>query len=114
MYGLPPEFDFNVLYERTLDMVSFSKFQVDLSFSDKCLIRVEGSVSINSEKPVLLPASLSLIFPFIGHTVQKAFSESPGTLSLLFEQGDVLHIHDSSERYESYAISLHGKELAII
>jgi len=114
MHGLPMSFDFDVLCGRTLDLVSFTAYQVNLSLSENCLLKVEGSMSLNLEQPLLLPASLAILFPLIGHTVQRASSVSAGTLSLEFENTDVLHIQDSSTQFESYSITLDAKELVIV
>jgi hypothetical protein len=114
MNGLPKNFDFDALRGRTLDMVAFGRYKVNLHLSGSCLIGVEGTVSVNTGEALRLPDSLAALYPLIDTSIAKAFSESAGTLSLAFESGDVLNIHDSSARFESYSVQLDGREVAIV
>jgi hypothetical protein len=113
MHGLPKNFDFDALRGRTLDQVAFSRYKVNLHLSGNCIIGVEGTVSLNTGKALPLPDSLPLLYPLIDSAVVNAVSESAGTLSLAFDGNDVLHIHDSNDRFESYSVQMNGTEIFV-
>lgn len=114
MYGLPKDFDLEQFRGRSLEMVCFGTYKFDLHLSGGYLIGVEGDISLNSDEPVKLPAALQLLYPLINQEISAATKSGLGTLSFTFDQGSVLHIHDSSKQYECYSISVKGKTLTIV
>ena len=94
--------------------MTYAMYKVDLHLSSGYLIEIENEVSINDESPVRLPASLTLFYPLINQEVREISRSGTGLLSFTFDQGDVLHIHDSSKQFECYSISLNGKTLVIV
>jgi hypothetical protein len=114
MYDLPEDFDLDQFLGRSLEMVSFGQYKIDLHLSGGYLIGVEDDISLDSGKPVELPAVLEFLYPLINQDIKAATRSGSRTLSFTFEKGSVLHIHDSSKQYECYSISLKGKTLAIV
>jgi len=108
MYGLPEDFKTAIFHGRSLDLVCFTRYQVDLHLSGKFLISVEAEISLDAGKRFRLPLSLSYIYPLIDQKIVSTSTTVSGTLSLHFEKGKTLCIHDSSEQFESYSISEHG------
>lgn len=108
MFGLPVDFDPSFLCGRTLDTVCFTAYQANLHFSDDCLIRVEGDVSLDEGERLRLPDVLSALYLLIGLEIDSVHGTKAGTLSLSFRGKRVLHIHDSSVQFESYAVSVRG------
>jgi hypothetical protein len=114
MYDLPADFDFNQLVGKSLDLVCFGKFKMDLHLSGGYLIGVEDDISLDSGNLSELPDALSLVYTLINQEITAASREGAGVLALTFSQGSVLRIHDSSKQFECYSISLKGKILAIV
>ncbi len=108
MFGLSSNFDPSFLCGRTLDLVCFTAYQVNLHFSDGCLISVEGDMSLDNGESLRLPDILSLAYLLIDQEIDGAFSTDAGTLSLSFNNKKTLHIHDSSHQFESYTVSVKG------
>jgi len=89
-------------------MVCFTKYQVYLHFSNECLISVEGEISLDRSERMRLPVALSNLYPLIDQKIKSTSSTIAGTLALVFDEGQTLLIYDSSEQFESYAITEHG------
>jgi hypothetical protein len=108
MVGLPGNFDPSFLCGRTLDLVCFTAHQVNLHFSDGCLISVEGNMSLDDGESLRLPDVLSLAYLLINQEIDGALCPGAGTLSLSFKNRKTLHIHDSNRQFESYVVSVKG------
>ncbi len=108
MFGLPSNFDPSFLCGRTLDLVCFTAHQVNLHFSDDCLISVEGDMALNDGENLRLPDVLSLAYILINQEIDGALSTDAGTLSLSFKNKKTLHVRDSNRQFESYAVSVKG------
>jgi hypothetical protein len=111
MYGLPDSIDWSFLYKRTLESVCFVKHQLYLHLSDTCMISVESEMSIDKGGMEGLPGVLTPLHSLIDRSIVSASGTKEGTLSLTFEGGVTLHIHDSPKQYEAYCITLNGKEI---
>jgi Family of unknown function (DUF6188) len=112
MYDLRADFDLEQFVGKSLEMVSFGTYKVDLHLSGGYLIEIEDDISLNSDEAVDLPAVLELLYPLVNRDIRTVARSGSGMLSFTFEQGTVLHIHDSSKQYECYSISLKGETLA--
>jgi hypothetical protein len=108
MFGLPVDFDPSFLCGRTLDTVCFTAYQVNLHFSDDCLISVEGDLSLDEGERLRLPDVVSALYLLIGLEIDSVHSTKAGPLSLSFRGKGTLQIHDSSGQFESYAVSVKG------
>ncbi len=118
MYGLPSSFNTSLLVGKELSEVSFSANTVSLSFGDYALITVMGSfvhrckdsTYVNKET---IPLSSSALMSLVGKTVRLAEARQDGTLSLHFENSDVLVLLDDSKQYESYIIRIGNEETIV-
>lgn len=113
MYGLPKNFDGSFLVGHTLEMVCFAQYQVNLHFDSKINIRIESSFSYKVEHPVKMPVQNSNLMELLGMTVTEVHGSEDGTLNLLFENGQLLKIYDTSKQFESYIITFEGKEIIV-
>jgi hypothetical protein len=109
MFGLPSNFDPSFLCGRTLDLVCFTAHQVNLHFSDDCLISVEGDMSLDDGENLRLPDVLSLAYLLVNQEIDGALRTDAGTLSLSFKNKKTFHIRDSNRQFESYAVSVKGE-----
>jgi len=114
MNGLPSDFRTAFICGRTLNSLVVGRYVVNLFFSEDCVISVEGAVSLDKRERIDLPSSILYLFQVIDRKVVSASSTTEGTLSLVFDSGETLHIYDSNERHESYNISVPGKILAVV
>ena len=114
MYDLPADFDLKQFRGRSLELVCFAAYKVDLHLSGGYLIGIEDSISLDSEDQVKLPESIMLLYPLINQDINDVTRSGSGMLSFKFEGGSVLHIHNSVKQYECYSISLNGKTLVIV
>jgi hypothetical protein len=114
MNGLPPDFSTEFICGRTLNSLVVGRYAVNLCFSKDCIISVESAVSLDKCERSGLPSSILYLFQLIDRRVVSASSTTDGTLSLVFDSGETLHIYDSNERHESYNICVPGKILAVV
>ena len=113
MYGLPKDFDGNVLVGRVLEMVCFNENQVYLHFDRKTTITIEVAFSYGSDQVIEIPVKESNLMESLGASVTEAHGDEHGTLSLLFDNGQTLKVYDPSKQYESYTISYEGKVIIV-
>ena len=71
-------------------------------------------MSIDTNELLQPPVSILYLYPLIDQTVLSASVHVNGTLSLVFEKGQTLHIHDTSKQYESYSIYVDGKMIVVV
>lgn len=114
MNRLPVDFNAEFFCGRTLNSIGYTKHQLYLSFSDEFLISAEGEVSVNDDRRLKLPESALYLYPLIDQKIISASGCADGTLSLVFEEGQILSVYDSNERYESYNVSERGKILVVV
>ena len=88
MFGLPSNFDPSFLCGRTMDLVCFTTHQVNLHFSDGCLISVEGEMSLDDGENLRLPDVLSLAYLLIDQEINHALAPTRSPLPILQKQED--------------------------
>lgn len=111
MHGLPEGIDLDFLCNRTLDSACFVKYQLYLHLSGGCMISVESKISTDASEMEGLPQILIQIHALIGRAIRSVSGTKDGTLSLTFEGGMMLNIHDSNKQFEAYCITLNGREV---
>ena len=109
MFGLPKDFNAEPLVGRTLEMICFNENQIYFDFDEKLTIQVQSSLRYQqrpAQEPEIIevPALQSNLMQLLGHTTTKAFGDDKGTLTLEFEDGQILQCLDDTPRYESYHI----------
>jgi hypothetical protein len=117
MYGLPENFDASFFVGQTLEMVSFNANQLYLHFSGKITITVESTFSYQSGNTqpatIRVPVKQSNLMQLLEHTVSKASGDRNGTLTLVFDNDDLLQCFDSSKSYESYQIKYGNRTIVV-
>src|SRR5258708_11362733 len=109
MYGLPKDFDGASLVGRSLQQICFGQYEISLRFDENLMIQVESSLryqdrSALAPETIELPALQSNLMQLLGHSIAKASGDKQGTLTLEFEDGQILQCLEESSPYESYQI----------
>ena len=119
MYGLPKDFDATFLVGLTLEMICFNINQVYLHFSDHVMITIEGdflyqvSPSDNASRTTSPPILKSNLMQLLEHSVSKASGDKDGTLTMVFDNGQIIKLLDTLPNYESYKFK-HGERTIIV
>jgi hypothetical protein len=119
MYGLPHDFDPAALVGHRFEQVCFSENQVWLHFDAGLKIGIESSFSYRRRSSpmnipsVKIPVLESDVMHLLGERIARASGNEAGTLSLVFESGDELHVFDDSDQYESYRLVLGTREIIV-
>lgn len=119
MYGLPENFDASFFVGRTLEMIRFNANQIYLHFDDHMTITIEGSFSHqharSSTNPqvVSVPVKQSALMQLLEQKVISVSADRDGTLTLVFDDGQIFTCYDQSANYESYQIK-HGDEVIVV
>jgi hypothetical protein len=101
MYGLPKDFNAERLVRRTLEMICFSENQIYFPFDEKLTIQVESSLRYQyqpTHEPEMIdvPALQSNLMQLLGHSTARASGDDKGTLTLEFEDGQILECLDDT------------------
>ncbi len=121
MYGLPEDFDGTKFVGRVLLQVCFGLYQLQLHFDGELSISVQSAVAYKQDRTGDLkrlsvpeiPASPPPLLKLLEHKIVKAFGDDKGTLTLEFDDGQMLQCLEEGSKYESYDINL-GKSLIIV
>ena len=112
MYGLPKDFDGSRLVGRFLLQICYGIGQVQLRF-DGTLIHSGYKLAIvqspAAPQPRRIdipgePAVQSALLRLLHHTIVKAFGDDEGTLTMEFDDGQILQCLEARSPYESYQI----------
>jgi hypothetical protein len=119
MYGLPADFNANFLIGRTLHGILVQSNLIHLQLSEQCTISSEGwkddgGLSVDEGELLNIPDAAPHLYDLLDKKVVSASGQTDGTLSLIFEGGKTIHVHDASECYESYQIHLDGKMIVLV
>ena len=129
MYGLPKDFDCGRLVGKFLVQVCFGLYQVQLHFhpdqpfsnepdlkifiTGKTLYRDSATSEVKVVDFPAAPAVYSELLKLLHHTTVHVFGDNEGTLTLEFDDGQILQCLDDNPAYEAYEIRL-GGELIIV
>ena len=119
MYGLPENFDGSFLIGRNLEMICFNANQIYLHFDGQVTITIEGTFShqhaqSESDTAVIsVPVSQSDLMQLLEHQISAISGDKDGTLTLVFDDGQILRCYDQFPDYESYQIR-HGDKVIIV
>lgn len=120
MHGLSTETDLSPLTGCTLTYVGFGQYQVNLAFSGDpdCSISIEGDYTVAPHGGEATAYSQSVegaevLLPILGYAVSSATVPAEGTVRIVFENGSVLELLDSSSHHENYQINLAGRLLVV-
>jgi hypothetical protein len=100
-----------------LEYVSFSANTVHLGFDGDTAITVfsslEHRVARDGAEPAVqsVPLSCSHMMQLAGQSVLEADGDQEGTLTLVFENQQIVRIFDDTPNYESYLITHDGNRI---
>ncbi len=119
MYGLPPDFDPSFFLGKMLELISFSVNTIVFQFDGDVGITLQSSfthkIQPNDEHidTDTVPVSDSRLMQLVGNTVRLAEANPNGTLTLHFDDGQILMFHDDSSQYESYRLTVNDSEFVV-
>ena len=118
MFGLPKDFNASVFVGQELIQICFTANTIHLTFDREVTITLLSSFvekhGLNEmSRRETVPVLSSGLMRLIGQKVSSASSESDGTLTLEFEDGNTLICLDDSPSYESYSIRVGDKEIIV-
>ncbi len=118
MFGLSANIDLSFLKSRELLQVCIGANEAILNFDGDISITIETDICYRSAKgdstrfTDILHAASSLA-RLINSVVARVWREDPGTLLLEFSGGEIIELHDTSSKYESYQIR-HGQRVIVV
>lgn len=109
MYGLPKDISVTFFHERTLLQLCIGVHDLILNFDNEIRITVTSAVAlVDSTNTVQrsddFRAVVTNLVRLLNQKVVSAQGDESGTLTLGFDNGQVLAIYDDSKEYESYTI----------
>lgn len=123
MYGLPNDIDLSFFVGQTLNMVSFAVNMIHFNFDEGIGITVQSTFQHQQKFDVesnlvgtfqsVHKIQNSSLMRLAGNVVASASAGDDGTLSITFDNGDVLHCFDDDKGYECYNFT-DGKKLWIV
>lgn len=116
MYRLPVDFDGSFFIGRKLEMICANANQIYLHFGQQITITVESSLTYqrgDATVTIGVPLSNCDIVALLEHSITQVSPMKDGTLTLMFDNGDVLKCLDDRPNYESYRIRNGDKEVIV-
>ncbi|MGB9377097.1 MAG: hypothetical protein WCB04_06240 [Mycobacteriales bacterium] len=118
MYGLPANFQPTIFEGRQLTSVTFAENVIHLNFDEELSVSVLDAVayrnaSDNDEMVDAPPLASTSLVSLVGQYVTAGRVESSRQLLLELEGGGWLRLTDNSEMYESFIITIDGKETIV-
>jgi len=111
MFKFPDEFDGSFLLGKTLEMVCFNTSQVYLHFDERVRIMIESAFSYhrreNSDETEIInkvPVKKSNLMQLLGQKVSGVQTDNDATMTLKFENGDIVKCYATFPNYECYHI----------
>jgi hypothetical protein len=122
MYGLPNELDLSFFVGKRLNSICFCEFVINFHFENNVHVMLESSYQHQRREDVensrfgvqqSLPVSHSALMQLVGRTVASAEGDDEGTLSLSFDDGQVVRFFEHRSPYESYEFG-DGEHLYVV
>ena len=119
MYGLPRDVDLSFLEGQMLLQVCLGANEVILHFDEEVSIAIESPFSIKDNGKKMdthknVSEVASILVKFLHAKIKSVKGEENGTLTLYFDDGQILKIFDDSEQFESYTIDYKGETVIIV
>jgi Family of unknown function (DUF6188) len=111
MYGLPEDLDLSFFVGKRLDTIAFAEFVIHFNFEGNVSVTLESSFQhqrrLDVEKNWFgvqqsLPVAHSGLMQLVGRSVVSAVGDKEGTLTLSFDDGQVLCFFEHRSPSESY------------
>lgn len=119
MFGLPKDFDGSIFLSRTLEQICLNENTIYFHFDRGIFISVESAYSyfeadlVSDDQLTEVPKFDANVLRLLGKSIRRATGSSDGTLSLVFETGQMLKIFDTSDQYESYKMDFDNKTIIV-
>ncbi len=122
MYGLPEDLDLSFFIGKRLDTITFAEFVMHFNFEGNVSVTLESSFQhqrrLDVEKHWFgvqqsVPVAHSGVMQLVGRSVLSATGDKEGTLTLTFDDGQVLCLFEERKPYESYQIT-EGENLYVV
>jgi hypothetical protein len=118
MYPLPESFNPSFLFGKTVDVISFGPYQIDIYFSENRWIHIEGAYRLLAgsfivEELMKYPVRQSSLMQILGSTVLNVTYKSNGNLCLEFDCKKQLWICGDNGPYESYRLFDGEREILV-
>ena len=119
MYGLREDINLKFFIGRTLENVNFGIAIVQLLFDEETGISVEMHLEHQSKETLSVwdgdqhIAAVASLVHLIGCTITNIETQTDGTLTLVFSNGDVVTLYDDTSLYQAYHI-WHGDDPMIV
>jgi hypothetical protein len=110
MHGRPIGVSFSEFIGQRLIQICFGEHQTQLHFDERCSVMADVDVN------VLTPKGLALwgddarreLLRLVGQIVETSAFVDDKTFVMKFDSGVRLSLHDDSDEYESFQISVNG------
>ena len=118
MFGLPKDLNLAFFEGKVLLQACFGANDLILNFDGDVSLTVLSSVSCKSSSGIIQQYDdfrqvAPLVMALLNCTVLSAEGDEAGTLTLWFDGGGTLAIHDDSNEYESYTIK-NGEQMIVV
>ena len=118
MHGLPPDVDLLFLRGKTLLQVCFGVHDLILHFDGNVSVTVTSSISFGTtatgcERRQDFRNAAPALLKLLHASVTQAAGDDAGTLTIQFDDGSFLNIHDDSRHFESYVIKHDDRTIVV-
>jgi hypothetical protein len=117
MNGIPHDFDPAVFVGHKLISVTFAENLINLTFDQAVMVTVLSSISYRDAKTGEQgtdqpPVSRTSLVSLLGQDVAASRVESKQQLVIELDDGELV-LRDDSQRYESFIIRVHDREIVV-
>ncbi|QDZ14475.1 DUF6188 family protein [Humibacter ginsenosidimutans] len=118
MYGIPDGETFAFLQGRSLDQLSFGRWQLILRFDEGVYVSVESDLGVQlsgGEETVVADARevAATLVMALGTRVTNVKVNDSQSFSMTFEDGLSVRVIDATEHYESFQASDRDREVVV-
>jgi hypothetical protein len=120
MFGLSKNIDVSFFVGCEMRQISFDLHQLTFGFTNNITLSVEGLIKLSHksapEESRWKPGNVETISEFgklLGSSIIQCQPHEDGSLTLVFNNGFVIIVFDSNDKYESYQISYSGKTIVV-
>jgi hypothetical protein len=119
MYGIPDDIDWSFLTGKPLEQVAIGIADVQLHFFKDVTVSIQSDFDHFSKGKRLsaapeLSKKATTLVSLLGSSINAVTTEARKTLILVFSNGDMLRVYDSSDHYESFNITYPGGDMIIV
>ncbi|TWI03647.1 hypothetical protein IP90_01461 [Luteimonas cucumeris] len=119
MYALPEDFESAVIVGKTVERICFSKYQLNIFFSEDFAIQIEGRfnfrLALGAEESVQgFPIETSNLLGVLDEKIDSVDCDKiSGDMAIKFSNSALLHLWGDNGPYESYSLFINGGRIII-